>query len=537
VKEQIQQNLSLVQVLTSDPEFHPNLHMMFVGNPGTGKTTVARLVGELYFTAGLLRRGHLVEVQAADLIAEHVGGTSIKTNSVVNQALDGVLFVDEAYMLTDTQRGQYGQEALDTLLIRMENERDRLVVIFAGYSDPMQKFRESNSGLARRIPMENVITFDDLNAHEMCQVLKSMLAARGFSVAPSAEEKIQTLLKEMDRQRDETFGNAGEMRNLAEGLIKSWASRQNRKNSGEGDKADPVILENDLPRQYHRYIHQHGLDVIEVDRWFENLVGLANVKHEFYAIKNQIQYGKLRSQITQKPISGFVRPQHLAFLGNPGTGKTTVARLIGRLYYEAGILRKGHCVEVSRVGLVGGYVGQTAIKTMEVVKKALDGVLFIDEAYSLVNGGHQDFGYEALDTLVKAMEDYRERLLVIFAGYSQEMQSFLHLNPGLASRIPSVIYFHDYSAEEMGQILQNLSSEEEFVLPEQVQQLAIDALVQEQSMQKNHFGNARSVRNLYQRMKANLSARIVATDPEVLRSEPELVVLFAAEDVNGVITD
>lgn len=532
VKAQIYENLNYLHAFPQNANFHPNLHMMFIGNPGTGKTTVARLVGELYFSAGLLKRGHLVEVQTGDLITDHVGGTAIKTNMIVNQAIDGILFVDEAYMLTEKERGEFGQEALDTLLIRMENERDRLVVIFAGYSEPMRKFRESNPGLARRIPMDNVIQFEDLSSIELNEVLVSMLAERGFGLSSSAHEKIQLLLQEMDRQRDETFGNAGEMRNLAEGMIKSWANRQAKLDNPESSQPR-TISEIDIPPQYQRFIHQHGDQVVDVARWFDHLVGMENVKQEFAAIQNQISYGKLRSELTKQPISGYVRPQHMAFLGNPGTGKTTVARMIGKLYYETGILRKGHCVEVSRAGLVGGYIGQTALKTMEAARKALDGVLFIDEAYSLTNGSFQDFGHEALDTLVKVMEDYRERLLVIFAGYRQEMQAFLFQNPGLASRIPSVIYFQDYSGDELGLILKQLCDEEAYILPADVQQAAVTNLLQEQETLTSRFGNARSVRNLFAKMKANLSARILSIDSEILRKEPHMLTLFAVEDLNN----
>lgn len=195
VKQRLREQAAWVQLHRNESENHPpTLHMLFTGNPGTGKTTVARLLGEIYFQMGILKRGHLLEVRGSDLIAEHVGGTAVKTNTLVDRALDGVLFIDEAYTLVERERGGFGQEALDTLLTRLEEARQRLVVVAAGYPEPMRRFRQANPGLARRFPEENVLVFPDLNPVELWQVLQAMLSERGIAVSKPAESALQSLI-------------------------------------------------------------------------------------------------------------------------------------------------------------------------------------------------------------------------------------------------------------------------------------------------------------------------------------------------------
>ena len=529
ITHHLRENAALIQVMHQQENFNlPTLHMMFVGNPGTGKTTVARLVGEIYFEIGLLKRGHLVEVQPADLIGDVVGATAIKTNQVVDQALDGVLFIDEAYMLAEKDRGGFGQEALDTLLMRMENDRERLVVIFAGYPERMQKMRESNPGLPRRIPEENVIVFEDFSAGALQTILESFIKKNGFQLSQEADKKLQTVIYEMVLRRDENFGNAGEMRNLCDAIIRHWALHH----TSEKVASSRVIEVEDIPPGYLSYVDHQPLQSDAIESYFSDLIGMQPIKDLFLGVSEQIEFQRLRQEFNPEQTSEIIRPQHLAFLGNPGTGKTTIARKVGQFYQQLGVLRKGHCVEVSRVDLVGEYVGHTAQKTMKQVKKALDGVLFIDEAYSLSSRGQQDFGQEAIDTLVKAMEDYRDRLLVIFAGYTEEMSAFLSSNSGLASRIPAIIEFSDFTEEELTQILNSLAAQEGFILPADVQQKAARALHRRKEVMAERFGNARTVRNLFFSMRRNLYRRVLSLGRDAIHQQPEILVRFELEDVS-----
>jgi hypothetical protein len=219
-----------------------SLHMVFTGGPGTGKTTVARLVGELYRELGLLRRGHVHAPEAAELIGMYVGHTAVQTNRAVDAALDGVLFIDEAYRLSE-QPGGFGQEAIDSLVTRMGNDRDRLVVVVAGYPDKMEAFLRSNPGLPRRFPRGNIISFPDYNPQELYAILIGMLGDLGLTWEPELEPVLEHVVTAMWKSRDDTFGNAGEMNNLAKELETNWAQRV------RADISRPVIAE-DVPKEY-----------------------------------------------------------------------------------------------------------------------------------------------------------------------------------------------------------------------------------------------------------------------------------------------
>jgi ATPase family associated with various cellular activities (AAA)/AAA lid domain len=222
-----------------------SLHLVFTGGPGTGKTTVARLIGELYRELGILRRGHLYAPEASDLIGMYVGHTAVQTNQAVDAALDGVLFIDEAYRLSEAPGG-YGQEAIDTLITRMDNERDRLVVIVAGYPDKMDAFLRSNPGLPRRFPRGNIIAFPDYEPDELFSILLGMLRDRGLSWVPELEPHLRRVVAGMYAARDETFGNAGEMRNLVQELETNWAKRV------RAEITEPVTPD-DVPGSYRRF--------------------------------------------------------------------------------------------------------------------------------------------------------------------------------------------------------------------------------------------------------------------------------------------
>lgn len=190
---------------------------------------------------------------------------------------------------------------------------------------------------------------------------------------------------------------------------------------------------------------------------------------------------------------------HLVFTGNPGTGKTTVARILAGIFHDKGVLKKGHLVETDRSGLVAEYVGQTAVKTNKIIDKALDGVLFIDEAYSLVAQG-EDFGQEAVATLLKRMEDDRDRLIVILAGYTDEMEGFINSNPGLRSRFNRYIFFPDYSADELAEIFLSIAAKHEYTMTNEVKEYVLEKFQEVVANKPKDFGNARYVRNLFERV-------------------------------------
>ncbi len=292
----------------------------------------------------------------------------------------------------------------------------------------------------------------------------------------------------------------------------------------------PVTLE-DISAEYKSYLQPGPPTLEDLFKDLDRLTGLDSIKNHIKQLVYQLKYEQLRQEIDPsfKPNEKL---QHMVFVGNPGTGKTTVARLIGEIYRSLGLLRKGHCIEAARADLVAGYVGQTALKTSEKVREALDGVLFIDEAYSLTQHSGNDFGQEAVNTLVKLMEDNRQRLVVIVAGYPDPMEQFIGSNPGLSSRFAPPLHFEDFSEAELRTILLWMADEENYVLDPNAADAACELISVMRENAPDQFGNARAVKNMFTQMKSALATRVVQaklnTEAEIDREE---ILTIRPEDV------
>lgn len=257
---------------------------------------------------------------------------------------------------------------------------------------------------------------------------------------------------------------------------------------------------------------------------FNSMIGLRAVKKEVNSLINLIRIQRMRET---RGLKNTTTTKHMVFSGNPGTGKTTVARILSSIYKDLGVLEKGHLVEVDRSGLVKGYLGQTAERVQEIVQEAMGGILFIDEAYTLtVNKGDGDYGQEAVDTLLKAMEDNRDNLIVIVAGYPELMEEFLESNPGLKSRFNKFVYFEDYTAEEQFLILEKMCREQDYILSDGAKSYAQTFLQKRTDMRPESFANARDVRNMLERAISNQATRLInMTSP----SKEDLLTIEAAD--------
>ncbi len=494
----------LQQGLTTEP---PRLHLVFKGNPGTGKTTVARLIGEIYRDLGLLRRGHVVEVGGLDLVAGYMGQTAIRTNEIIDSALDGVLYIDEAYTLSQGEGNEYGQQAINTLLKRMEDGCHRLAVIVAGYPAEMEGFINSNPGLQRRFATE--IIFEDYIPTELLAIFLKRLQSIRCSITPELSHTLTNLFTQLYENRDQNFGNAG----LVENLFKEMDDlRSYRVIEQQLDSVGEPFQLADLPPQYRKILQQERKNQDSVEQLLQeldNLTGLQEVKSAIREII-ETQLANQRLKEAGLIVGDETETRHLLFTGNPGTGKTTVARLIGRMFHSLGLLRKGQFVEVDRRNMVAGYVGQTAEKTAKVIESALDGVLFIDEAYGLSRSeSGNDYGREALDTLVPMMENQRDRLVVILAGYSREMEQFMESNSGIASRIAYKIEFPDYTGEEMHSIFLGVCQKDGRICPADVSARLREVFISLYKNRGRNFGNGRDVRNYYEKIVRRQKSRIL----------------------------
>jgi stage V sporulation protein K len=263
---------------------------------------------------------------------------------------------------------------------------------------------------------------------------------------------------------------------------------------------------NTAEREFHgKPLSQQG-QFGEIMKELDKMVGLDNVKELVFEIYALLRITSMRTEVG---LTANSQVYHMIFKGNPGTGKTTVARIIAKLLQTMGVLTKGHLIEVERADLVGEYIGHTALKTRELVKKALGGVLFIDEAYSLARGGEKDFGKEAIDTLVKAMEDHKNQFILILAGYSDEMETFVHTNPGLPSRFPIQLDFPDYTVDQLMQIAELMIKEREYVLLPATEMKIRGQIVNEMQQSEIAFSNARYVRNLIEKAMRNHAVRLL----------------------------
>ncbi|WP_368502663.1 AAA family ATPase (plasmid) [Alkalihalophilus sp. As8PL] len=508
VKTRIHEIVDFVQIQKERNRFgqrieQQSLHMIFTGNPGTGKTTVARIVAKVLSHLDVVSKGHLVEVTREDLVAAHVGGTAEKTKAKVKEALGGVLFIDEAYALSRGSEQDFGKEAIDTLVREMEEHRGDLIVILAGYSNEMEEFLDANSGLKSRFPM--TVEFEDYTMDEMMDIAKSTLVQKDFKLGSGAEEALKEVLESKQLVGRNDAGNGRLVRNVIEQAIRTQSKR----------------LKSEEHKERHTYYLLKPCDfglsedkqAFDLEKKLESFVGNDKIKQHVRSLASNVKFQKMREE-QGLPVKH--QSLHMVFEGNPGTGKTSFARIIAELFKEMGVLKKGQLVEVDRSDLVAGYVGQTAVKTKKVIEKALGGILFIDEAYALASGGPNDFGQEAINTIVKAMDDYRENLIVIVAGYTKEMGEFFQANSGLHSRFPETFVFEDYSTDEMLEITSLMAENQGYKLTAAAK---IELLNFYSSAQgKNDAGNGRLVRNVLEKAERNLAQRL-ATEVEVTRED------------------
>ena len=519
-------------------------HMVFTGNPGTGKTTVARLIARIFVSLGIIGNRTIVEVDRSGLVGRYMGETAVKTNQKIDEALGikpsydkkgnpveltaaarnrakakapgGVFFIDEAYQLVSGDSDDYGKEAIATVLKRMEDDRDKLIVIAAGYTDEMRDFLDANSGLKSRFAHQ--IEFADYTAAELAKIFRSMAKKNQFTLAADLAAGLDGALAKLTARRDRTFGNARFVRQLFEDATGRQANRLAESGQLEGAALTTLTLADLGINEKREDVRAPKIE--EVLAELDGLTGMQPVKDAVRKLVATVRANKLREE---KGLENNVTMSYnFVFTGNPGTGKTTVARILGKAFRALGVLDRANFVETDRSGLVAKYEGQTAQKTNKLIDSAMGGILFIDEAYQLNQGANDQYGAEAVATLLKRMEDARGSMVVIIAGYKDEMKRFMDINSGLESRFNRTIEFPDFTVKELEQVFRSMAKKAKYKLSPDVDRwLGPDIALLTKNKTKT-FGNARWVRNFFEKSVERQSLRVTEMkDP----SAEELVTL------------
>ncbi len=383
-------------------------------------------------------------------------------------------------------------------------------MIVAGYPEEMGFFVESNPGIKSRF--NHYYNFPDYTPTELLEIAKYSSDKRGVKFTKEAEETVYMKLVEAYRDRDKTFGNARYVNSIVDEAKENMALRLMDENKNldtlDGETLSTITLPDveDIFKGGKKEIYQIPVDeelLKEALKQLNGMVGLANIKSEVNELVKLVRYYKEIGKDINRSVS-----LHTVFTGNPGTGKTTVARIMSKILRGLGVLERGHLVETDREGLVAGYIGQTATKTAEKIEDAMGGVLFIDEAYALLPDSERDFGHEAIEIILKRMEDRRGEFVVICAGYTDNMEEFLKMNPGLKSRFDRKLHFEDYNETELLAIAKNILSEAELLFDAEAEEHFGKYITALCSDRDKFFGNAREIRKAIEETVKNQNLRL-----------------------------
>ena len=476
---------------SNEPIIDIILHRMFLGNPGTGKTSVAKVYGKLLKEMGLLSNGEVIVVGASTLTGNAVGTTATKVNELLNRAEGKVLVIDEAYVLS---KSQYGLEALDVLVERVQGSPEEdFAVILCGYENEMKTMlREGNPGLARRFRFEDAFMFPDYSNEELVQIMMHKAKSMGLHVSEDVARSV--VRKDLEKQRAKpNFGNGGAVSNMLERGKESWMRRLANEEPGSGSKLDGMLVLSDedmLPLAIRSGIKSSLDDLYNVD---DVVFHIDNLRKQVLASNKQHKDAKLCLK-------------HYLFTGPPGTGKTTVARVFGELFHELGLLSNRSVVEVKAMDLIAQYVGQTAPIVDAKMTEARGGILFIDEAYGL-SPSRSQYAKDAIEALLANVtgKDYEGNLVIILAGYEHDIDDLLSSNTGLYRRFTERISFRAWNAIQSREFLKILCAEDEIEIHDEL--LELSERYFQDLIEREGWGSAGDVKTIFQKFLFSRNTR------------------------------
>ena len=471
---------------------------IFLGNPGTGKTSIARLLGKFFKSIGILEHGHVIEVDRAELVGEYIGETAQKTEKVINQALGGILFIDEAYSLKKDSSGQdFGQEAIDIILKRMEDYKNKFFVIAAGYPLPMQSFLESNPGLKSRFT--HFFTFDDYSAEELTLIYKIFSAKEKYLVDKEANSFLTERLETICSNADYTFGNARFIRNLFNETKVQLSKRYQLLEENEKDfSALNTLRKEDVQASLLNLNNRSKTNKSndrKVDKYINevnNLIGLDDVKIVFNKILASIKVDKLKKE---RSISLIHKNLNSFFISEPGSGTTTVARFYAKSLKESERLTNGQLLEIDSSTFFGLSKIDSYLMIDELFKKLLGNVILVNDVTATLQCT-SDFSDSLLQYFLKKLYLISDDVAAIFSGSKEDIQNLINDFPVLENQFPNIFNFESYSTRQLLEIALSICQKKNYQLDEGAWQQMLELIDYLKKEKRKNFYNTRTIKEI-----------------------------------------
>ena len=483
---------------------------IFLGNPGTGKTSIARLLGKFFKAIGLLENGHVIEVDRADLVGEYIGETAQKTDKIINQALGGILFIDEAYSLKKDSGQDFGQEAIDIILKRMEDYKNKFFVIAAGYPLLMQNFLESNPGLKSRFT--HFFTFDDYSPEELTQIYKIFANKEKYILSKETEKFLLESLEKNNVNLDESFGNARYVRNLFNQSKIELSKRYQMLEEGAKDFSTLNSLTKEDIRIAISIIENRSdskVSVQKVDKYLNEinrLVGLEDVKITFNKIIASLKVERLKKE---RSITTVHRNLNSIFISEHGSGTSTIARLYAKSLKESDRLTKGQLIEIDSSTFFGLSKLDAYLMIDELFKKLLGNVILVNDVSAALQCT-TDFSDSLLQYFLKKLYLINDDVVAILSGNAEEIDTLINNFPVLENQFPNIFNFEPYSTRQLLEIALNISQKNNYQFDEGAWQQMLELIIELKKEARKNFYNSRTLKEIINKAISYQEDRILA---------------------------